>query len=108
MNKWLEGDPLAIGLNGYWEEDGLAMLAGAAATSGAVEHFFDSPCRYRGQLVRIGTCDQCAERGQPFEVLACSVHGECSLSRKNRKVKSCLSCDEFAAPLAPSDPPAVS
>lgn len=54
----------------------------------------DTSCPHRGAVLRVGACDLCGVRGQPFEVLSCAVHGECSLRRKHSKVKTCLTCKD--------------
>lgn len=53
---------------------------------------FSLDCRHRGDVLRIGSCDLCGSRGQPFEILACGLHGECSLESKHSKMRSCRLC----------------
>lgn len=55
------------------------------------------PCIHRGPVIdTTRECNLCGgDKGKPFEVLACAVHGECSLTRKHSKVKSCLACTDF-------------
>lgn len=60
-------------------------------------------CEHRGELLRIGTCNLCSGRGQPFEVYDCDLHGECSLNRKHSKVRSCLACPDRTG-LTPAEP----
>lgn len=57
----------------------------------------DMSCAHRGERLRIGECDLCGIKGQPFDVMSCAVHGECSHTRKHSKVKSCIACDERTA-----------
>lgn len=57
----------------------------------------DIPCQFRGQLLKIGSCDLCGIKGQPFEIIACEQHGECSLTRRHSKVRSCLACEDRLA-----------
>lgn len=53
------------------------------------------PCTHRqSSVARIGTCDLCSLKGQPFDVYACDLHGECSLSRKHSKMRSCVNCND--------------
>jgi hypothetical protein len=52
-------------------------------------------CSHRGaEPIRIGTCDQCGMKGQPFQVYPCGLHGECSIRFYNRKVRACLTCPD--------------
>lgn len=50
------------------------------------------PCVYRGDVVRQGECDLCGIRGQPFDIYACAKFGECSVARRNTKVRPCSTC----------------
>lgn len=54
----------------------------------------DLSCIYRGELLRVQQCDLCGLRTQQVEVLACAVHGECSLHRRHSKVTGCLGCPD--------------
>ena len=93
MSDHLETDIFGLGFIGYTREEGEAMLRGETIAE-------PSPgwcsCQHRGDKLRVGTCDLCGIRGQPFEVFACSLHGECSLRRKHSKVKACASCHDRA------------
>lgn len=53
----------------------------------------DLPCPHRGAVVKSDVCDVCGIRGQPFEALACSEKGLCSLTPKKHGVANCLKCD---------------
>ncbi len=53
-------------------------------------------CVHRGEVIRVGKCDLCGfDKGHPFDVLACALHGECSLLRKHSKVKGCAACEDY-------------
>lgn len=93
MTPIVEGDPLCIGQTGYTMEEGLAVLNGTRRVE-TPDSQLDLSCVHRGPFLEIGACDQCGEKGQPFEVFACTVHGRCSFRRKHRKVKSCAACEE--------------
>lgn len=62
----------------------------------ATEHLLPmAGCSHRGPVpIRIGTCDQCGMKGQPFNVYPCGVHGECSIRFYSRKVRACLTCPD--------------
>jgi len=49
-------------------------------------------CVHRGPVRETRLCDLCGIKGQPFEVLGCALHGECSIGRKHSKVRSCVGC----------------
>jgi len=52
-------------------------------------------CIHRLPIIEVGTCDLCgAGKGNPFEVLGCSIHGQCSFDKKHSKIKSCSTCME--------------
>lgn len=51
-------------------------------------------CRHRGEQLRTDRCDLCGLRGQPFDVFACGLHGECSLTRRHSKIRSCAACPD--------------
>lgn len=57
----------------------------------------EATCAHLGLMLREDTCDLCSMKGQPFEVLACTVHGECSLTRKHSKVRSCAACEDWVS-----------
>lgn len=69
---------------------------GESKSPQATEHLLPmAGCVHRGpEPIRIGTCNQCGMKGQPFNVYPCSVHGECSIRFYDRKVKPCLTCAE--------------
>jgi len=54
-------------------------------------------CSHRGPLLETRLCDLCGIKGQPFEVYACQLHGECSEQRKHSKVRSCIGCPDHLA-----------
>ena len=56
------------------------------------------PCIHRGDVVREDKCDLCGIKGQPLPVLACSLHGECSLNSAKRGLRACSTCDDRASP----------
>ena len=59
-------------------------------------------CDHRGALLRVGKCDLCGGRGQPIEIFACDVKGECTLTRRHTKLASCAACPERTSA---DDPP---
>lgn len=58
----------------------------------------DAPCVHLGPKLRDGTCDLCSMKGQPFNVMACAVHKECSTTKKHSNVQSCATCPGYSAP----------
>ena len=61
---------------------------------------FTTPCVHRGTVLERGTCNSCGQRGQPFDVFACALHGKCMVRRfRNDRpdLKVCANCDDFAA-----------
>jgi len=54
-------------------------------------------CRHRGSFKEVRACDLCSLKGQPFDVLACELHGECSALRRHSKVTACASCQDREA-----------
>ena len=59
----------------------------------------DLSCKHRTeQPIEIGKCDLCGgEKGQPFEIFGCALHGKCSLHRKHSKVMGCASCEDWVS-----------
>jgi hypothetical protein len=56
-------------------------------------------CVHRGASLGTRKCDMCgADRGKPFEVFECAVHGECTYGRRIKKVHPCIGCNERVAP----------
>lgn len=60
---------------------------------------FRLPCVHRGDTIRTVPCQLCGRRGQLVEVFACSIHGECTLSRWGTSREAiamprCVSCRE--------------
>lgn len=51
-------------------------------------------CVHRGAKIRDDLCNLCGIKGQPFEVLACALHGECSTHRKHSQVRPCITCPD--------------
>lgn len=60
----------------------------------------DLACPHRSlKPIREGRCDQCGyEKGQPFEIFACDLHGECSLHKRHSAVKGCAACEDRTRP----------
>lgn len=52
----------------------------------------DGPCPYRGIKIRDDKCNLCGLRSQTFEVLDCSIYGECSLRPSHSNIRNCLAC----------------
>lgn len=61
----------------------------------------DLSCQHRGELLRTEPCEFCGNKGNPVEVLACAVHGECSLKRykAGKGPMACLTCKERLPPI---------
>jgi len=56
-------------------------------------------CLNRGKNpVRVGTCNLCGLRGQPFDIYPCSIHGECSIRYYDRKIHPCIGCEDAQIP----------
>ena len=90
LKQWIDCVNLPVAkCNKYRERHGLDALPGARATEQV-----SGSCVYRGELARIGECDLCSMKGQPFDLYLCEIHGECSLHRRHSKVKSCAACLE--------------
>lgn len=53
-------------------------------------------CVHRGDVIRQGVGDLCGRKGETFDVFACSIHGECALSRfcKKQREQSCAKCPD--------------
>lgn len=66
-------------------------MAGRSSSSAS------GPCVHRGELLEIRHCNLCGIKGQPFEVFACGIVGECSIGRKHSGVQSCTSCEHRQA-----------
>lgn len=90
MNELLRTDEFGLGFVGYTREQGEAMLCGSARPE---QSRADWPCIHRKELLEIGACDLCGSRGQPFEILRCSIYGRCSIGRRHSQVKSCAACE---------------
>lgn len=86
-------DPLELGFSGYTEEEGRAILLGAALAGPTTADF---PCVHRGEKIRDGSCNLCGIRGQPFEVLSCSIYGECSIGKRHSNVRACIGCERLS------------
>lgn len=91
MNEPLSTDEYGLGFTGYTREEAKAMLRGDSVPEPPPTDF---SCVHRGAMIEIGKCDVCSMKGQPFEILACAVHGRCSIGGRNRKVRSCLRCED--------------
>jgi ADP-heptose:LPS heptosyltransferase len=51
------------------------------------------PCRHRGELLEVRTCDLCGSKGQPLEIYHCTQVGECSIGRRHSQVTACIACE---------------
>lgn len=100
----LDYDAFGMGIIGYsvaeaheiFRRSGLEIPSGVpeqetSAVTGTPRH----NCAHRGLYIDTGSCDLCGIRGQPFEILACAIHGRCSLNRQHSQVKSCAACDDY-------------
>jgi len=61
---------------------------------------FNSTCVHRGEVLERGLCNACGMKGQPFDILACELHGKCMGQRyRNDRpdLKVCVLCDDFKA-----------
>lgn len=110
MSEPLEGDPFGIGLTGYTREEGEAILRGEPVGGVRLPEPDVAPrdfsCANRLDFIETGTCNLCGIKGQPFQIFGCTIHGKCSIHRKNTLVKSCKSCEE-RIPVALSEPTPV-
>ena len=66
----------------------------------------DFPCLHRLAILdQTRLCNLCGlEKGKPFEVFGCSLHGECSVGRKHSKVRNCVACSDRAAAIEAAEP----
>lgn len=88
----MELDPYGLGFTGYTTAEAEAILA-AAETDVPLIQTLD--CVHRGAFLKIGRCNLCeTDRGEAFEILGCELHGQCSMFRRHRKVKACVSCPD--------------
>ncbi len=72
----------------WWPKDADGNLIPQAEITAA-----DMPCPHRGaQIENPRVCDQCGQRGQPFDLFACTKHDSCSLTLKHSAVANCLRC----------------
>lgn len=55
----------------------------------------DARCAHRGELLRIARCNVCGGNGQPFDVFACAVKGECSLKVRRTDMPHCVACRDW-------------
>jgi hypothetical protein len=58
-----------------------------------------TPCEHRGAVLEVGVCNACGMKGQPFDVFACDLHGQCMVRRyRNDRpdLKVCFNCDDYA------------
>lgn len=90
----LDGDPYSLGFIGYTQAQADAMLASRDWRPPPDSPLEAMACALRLGLLRIGKCDLCGIRGQPFEIFCCKLHGECSLSRKHSGIRPCISCGD--------------
>lgn len=63
------------------------------------------PCAHRGEQTRVGSCDLCGNKGQPFAVFVCDLHGECSLGRSHSRLRPCLTCRDLSSRTRESSDP---
>jgi ribosomal protein L32 len=57
-------------------------------------------CAHQGDKIADGVCNVCGMKGQPFDVYACALHGQCMTRRfRNDRpdLKVCANCDDFEA-----------
>ena len=55
-----------------------------------------APCVHRGDVIeKNAVCELCGARGELYDVFACDIHGQCSLSKRSTKLKSCGGCSDF-------------
>jgi len=100
------------GVNSYRRRWGLTPLSPMHSTSSprkqvsrnrevAVSEAF--PCNHRGNIIRQDTSNLCGTRGDQVNIHACSVHGECSISRycQHQTVRHCMRCDDREPPEMP-------
>lgn len=79
-----------------WAEKSSTVPESLSANNSANNLFARAPCTHLGLATETHLCDLCSLKGQPFQVYACAIHGECSLTRKHSQVKSCAACADFA------------
>jgi len=57
------------------------------------------PCAHRWTIVEHNkACQVCGQKNEQFDVYACGIHGQCSLSRRAKageKLQACTSCPDF-------------
>jgi len=60
-------------------------------------HPLTDPCVHFGPVLRQATCDVCGQRGKPYDVHACAIHGECQLRRYQTRngPKWCGNCESY-------------
>lgn len=58
-------------------------------------------CPYRGDQIKVETCNICGNRGKPIPVYNCSIHGTCSVTAHNVKQTDhlCETCKDKPKPL---------
>jgi hypothetical protein len=90
-----------------WKNNGEAPAAPQAITADQCAEYdrlrgkyhrgdVDLTCQHRGEKIREGVGDLCGRRGEPFDVFACELHGECVLTRFCRRQTEvcCLTCED--------------
>lgn len=53
------------------------------------------PCIHRGAVIEAKrTCELCGARGELYDLYACAIHGQCSLGKRDAKLKACFGCED--------------
>lgn len=53
----------------------------------------NTDCRHRGEEIRREQCPSCSGVVQ-VKVFACSLHGECTMSKQINQLKNCSNCSD--------------
>jgi hypothetical protein len=98
------GDYYALFLSGHAPQHARELTVKTAATKQDIPSMEEYekqllqsfPCVYRQEVVRVGECNKCGMKGNPFDVYGCALYKECSLGSRHTKVKSCCTCEKRA------------
>lgn len=57
------------------------------------------PCAHRGAIIEHNkACQVCGQKNEQYDLYACGIHSQCSLSRRSKageKLQACTSCPDF-------------